>query len=277
MSESRGFEKIMRENKRLFPIGVLSKLTGVHIRCLRYYEQLGILHPAYVDEKTGYRYYTYRQMRVVEAIQYCVELDIPLKKFSEFISQENRLIDYDGLAAYGRIVTEKKIQAIRQRQKLLEAMTNGMMHAEKCAENGRMTEHFSQEHYYCMPYQGTQSDIEFQSAMVRLINELEANGFRASYDNGIMMRAINAKKEHFCFVNIQSTDKDITQYPQIITIPEGDYICMTTTHSGCAEQIFEQELASNQSVFITETELFTGRFPYDKPTYELRCYLGEKL
>jgi len=191
--------------------------------------------------------------------------------------QENRLIDYDGLAAYGRIVTEKNIQAIRQRQKLLEAMTNGMMHAEKCAENGRMTEHFSQEHYYCMPYQGTQSDIEFQSAMVRLINELEANGFRASYDNGIIMRAINGRKEHFCFINIRSTDKDIKQYPQIITVPEGDYVCVTTKESGCAEAVFEQELASNQNVLITETELFTGRFPYDKPTYELRCYLGEKL
>lgn len=35
----------MKENDRLFPIGVLAKLSGVHIRSLRYYEKLGILPP----------------------------------------------------------------------------------------------------------------------------------------------------------------------------------------------------------------------------------------
>ena len=37
------------DRKRLFSIGKLSKLTGVHIQSLRYYETLGILNPAWVD------------------------------------------------------------------------------------------------------------------------------------------------------------------------------------------------------------------------------------
>lgn len=59
---------------RYFSIGKLSKLSGVHIQSLRYYQQLGILQPARIDPDTQYRYYTFAQLRIVEAIQYCVEL-----------------------------------------------------------------------------------------------------------------------------------------------------------------------------------------------------------
>ena len=44
------------DKKRLFSIGKLSKLTGVHIQSLRYYESLGLLRPAFVDPDSGYRY-----------------------------------------------------------------------------------------------------------------------------------------------------------------------------------------------------------------------------
>lgn len=63
----------------LLSIGALSKQTGVHIKSLRYYDSLGILRPAYVDPSSGYRYYSLQQIPVVDAIQLCVDLDIPLK------------------------------------------------------------------------------------------------------------------------------------------------------------------------------------------------------
>ena len=37
------------EKQNLLTIGNLSKQTGVHVKSLRYYEQLGILLPAYTD------------------------------------------------------------------------------------------------------------------------------------------------------------------------------------------------------------------------------------
>ena len=35
--------------------------------------------PAYVDPSIGYRYYSLQHIPVVDAIQLCVDLDIPLK------------------------------------------------------------------------------------------------------------------------------------------------------------------------------------------------------
>lgn len=79
----------MTYKKHRFSIGKLSKLTGVHIQALRYYETLGILKPVYVDPESQYRYYTFSHMRIIEAIQYCAELGIPLKNFKTFLLEKD--------------------------------------------------------------------------------------------------------------------------------------------------------------------------------------------
>lgn len=80
------------KRKNLLSIGELSKITGVHIKALRYYDSLGILTPAYVNPDSGYRYYSFCQKAVVDAIQFCVDLDIPLKHFHCFIQDSGHAI-----------------------------------------------------------------------------------------------------------------------------------------------------------------------------------------
>ncbi|MPZ50374.1 MAG: MerR family DNA-binding transcriptional regulator [Dehalococcoidia bacterium] len=42
-------------------IGHFSRLSRVPIKTLRYYDELGLINSAHVDEFNGYRYYTYEQ------------------------------------------------------------------------------------------------------------------------------------------------------------------------------------------------------------------------
>ena len=53
MAESRN------KMQKLLTIGLFSKITNISIKSLRYYERIGIFSPAYIDEKTGYRYYSF--------------------------------------------------------------------------------------------------------------------------------------------------------------------------------------------------------------------------
>lgn len=48
--------------KEYLTIGEVSKMKGVGIKSLRYYDRLGILKPAYINPDTGYRYYSIEQM-----------------------------------------------------------------------------------------------------------------------------------------------------------------------------------------------------------------------
>ena len=96
------------KKKNFLSIGELSKITGVHIKALRYYDSLGILTPAYVDPDSGYRYYSFCQKAVVDAIQFCVELDIPLKDFHNYIDETAPWIHYQDLVEHGTAIVAKK-------------------------------------------------------------------------------------------------------------------------------------------------------------------------
>ena len=89
------------EKKALLSIGEFSKVTGVSIKALRYYHEAGILIPAYIDQDSGYRYYSFHQKAVVDAIQFCVELGIPLNQFWEYTDQPASWIRYGDLVQKG--------------------------------------------------------------------------------------------------------------------------------------------------------------------------------
>lgn len=45
-----------------YQIGMFAAMNHVTVKALRFYEEQGLLIPAYVDEESGYRYYTMAQM-----------------------------------------------------------------------------------------------------------------------------------------------------------------------------------------------------------------------
>ena len=63
---------------QLMPIGRFSRLTGVGVKALRHYDELGLLVPAAVDDETGYRFYSPDQVDRAEAIRLLRRLDMPL-------------------------------------------------------------------------------------------------------------------------------------------------------------------------------------------------------
>jgi DNA-binding transcriptional MerR regulator len=52
----------------MYKIGMFSKMNRVTVKALRYYDETGLLIPAYIDDFTGYRYYTSDQLPVLHQI-----------------------------------------------------------------------------------------------------------------------------------------------------------------------------------------------------------------
>jgi len=62
----------------LMPIGRFARLTGLTVKALRHYDELGLLQPAAVDPATGYRSYSSAQLGRAEAIRLLRRLEVPL-------------------------------------------------------------------------------------------------------------------------------------------------------------------------------------------------------
>ena len=66
-----------------------AEFTGVSVRTLHYYDEIGLLVPAYVDRSTGYRYYDENSLLRMQEILFYRELDFSLKSIREFLSSPN--------------------------------------------------------------------------------------------------------------------------------------------------------------------------------------------
>lgn len=69
--------------------------AGVSVRTLHYYDEIGLLKPAHVDNATGYRYYNETSILRMQEILFYRELDFSLKNIKEILSSPN----YDNIAA----------------------------------------------------------------------------------------------------------------------------------------------------------------------------------
>lgn len=88
-------------------INEIARLTGVSVRTLRYYDEIGLLKPSSVDGQNGYRFYDERSLERMQEILFYRELDFPLKAISEILSSP----DYDKaktLTEQKRLLTLKK-------------------------------------------------------------------------------------------------------------------------------------------------------------------------
>ncbi len=63
--------------------------TGVSVRTLHYYDEIGLLAPANVDQFTGYRYYDENSLLRMQEILFYRELDFSLKSIREILSSPN--------------------------------------------------------------------------------------------------------------------------------------------------------------------------------------------
>ena len=52
----------------LYKIGMFAQMNHITVKALRFYEDQGLLLPAYVDGENGYRYYTMNQMADIQRI-----------------------------------------------------------------------------------------------------------------------------------------------------------------------------------------------------------------
>lgn len=68
-----------------------AKLTGVSVRTLHYYDEIGLLKPSSVEKQNGYRFYDEYALMKMQEILFYRELDFPLKEIRMILSSP----DYD--------------------------------------------------------------------------------------------------------------------------------------------------------------------------------------
>lgn len=72
-------------------IGQMAKLNNVSVQALRHYEKLGLMVPSYINNETGYRYYSIKDFATIDLIKQCKAMGLSLEEIKEVISNYTSL------------------------------------------------------------------------------------------------------------------------------------------------------------------------------------------
>lgn len=130
-----------KESFMAYTVNQLAKASSVSIRTLRFYDQIGLLKPAYHGDN-GYRYYEEEQLLMLQQILFFRELGFELKKIQEILERS----DFDKISALHSHKKVLKKEAERMHS-LIETIEKTIKHlkGEKSMKEQEMYFGFSKE------------------------------------------------------------------------------------------------------------------------------------
>jgi len=119
-------------------ISQIAKLTGVSIRTLQYYDEIGLLKPSEVT-LSGYRLYDDDALERLQQILFFKEMDFKLREIKEFVEEPG----FDKIQAYKK---QKKLLCLkRSRLDKLIGLLEKLEKGEQCMsfKEFDMTEYYN--------------------------------------------------------------------------------------------------------------------------------------
>jgi DNA-binding transcriptional MerR regulator len=105
----------------MFRIGEFAQIAQVSGRQLRFYDQLGLLKPAHIDQQTGYRYYTIRQLPRLNSILALKELGLSLEQIGPLLKDEISPTELRSMLTLKRAQVERSLQEEEARLRHIES------------------------------------------------------------------------------------------------------------------------------------------------------------
>lgn len=249
-------------------IGEVSKMKGVGIKSLRYYDQIGILKPAYTNPKTGYRYYSIEQMLMLDMILLCLGLDIPLKKMQEYMDEESHL-DVKSLLEDGRRKAEEKAKKIQDTLSQIDGLEERIKGSDEIKKKGReiYDKFIGERTVIALPWKHPAADDKaYMSEITKLYSLSQELGLTVFYQQGLIRYIKGGRDLYYIFMEIQQTD---INDPRIFCLPEGMYQCSVSDMTRIEEG---NTVAPGGEGLIVETDFYFDRQPKDKYFLELQIW-----
>ena len=265
-------------------IGKISKLKNVSIKSLRYYDQIGILKPAFVNTETNYRYYTKDQLYLLDAITVCIKLGIPLKDLNNYV--ENDSINLQKLLYDGKILAEQKILEIHNclgtLQETLQNMAgsvSGMAKIPKSKSGILLPDGFyhSVVEKRCLllvPLDEMDIPKYYGQHILKLFVTAQQHGITASYPSGVLHEykgGIYSRHMFLTIADASAVPSDIDA-DSVRTLSKGDYACRRiSTHVSDFNSVKEEmkEVLKGEDFCIIETDTLSEQNKKDGYPFEL--------
>lgn len=105
----------------MFGIGTVARLGGVSVRTLRYYDEIGLLRPVWIDPDSGYRWYEPEQLRRLHRIIALRDMGVRLVEIDRLLDDALSVEELRGILLLRRAEAHDRLAAEAERLARVEA------------------------------------------------------------------------------------------------------------------------------------------------------------
>lgn len=80
----------IHEENKYYQIGTFAQWNRTTVKTLRYYDEINLLKPEYIDETSGYRYYSSNQLPLLHNIQALRDMGVSLQEIKQILEGESK-------------------------------------------------------------------------------------------------------------------------------------------------------------------------------------------
>ena len=210
--------------KEYYSIGEVSKIKDVTIKALRYYHKVGILIPKYIDEETGYRYYSIDQFVHIDIIKGCRTLGTSILELQDIFKDPNteKLLKFLEIK---KKEAEEKIKLMNEIISNINILSESIKISKEIVDNDEIViKHFNKRCIVFAPFKSSKEleELIYYSKLDKIIKE---NNMEITLERGIIydISSIGEIKSKFAFVGLKD---EVEEEQNIRVLPEGDYLTL---------------------------------------------------
>lgn len=219
-------------NMAKLTIGQMARINHVSQQALRHYDREGLLHPAQVDEATGYRYYHINQSARLDMIQYMKSLGMSLRDIREQLTGKDPGRILEILQEKSKQI-ESQMQELQQQKRAVERTMDSLRRYKTAPPDGTIVlEYIEERTIYCFDagLNFYHNGIEVYEQMLRrLKDQIRDQKLPEIYfwNAGTILRKEYLNKRIFhsseVFVLVE---KDFVEADLLSALPAATYLCI---------------------------------------------------
>lgn len=213
--------------KDLFTVGEIATLFNINKKTLRYYDEIDLFKPSYIDPKNNYRYYTSSQFEKLNTIIYLKNIRIPLDTIKAHL--ENKSINNTiNLFEIQEDIIEKKIEELKLIQNKVKNRINKIKDSIDHDKLDKIMELYFDERRIVILKEKVNTNKDLELSIRKLENKANEKSSIFLGEVGVSISKENLKnklfKEYdstFIFVENKNYNKEILKI-----LPKGKYVCI---------------------------------------------------
>ena len=214
--------------ERNFSIGEMAKLNNISVQTLRHYDKVGLLKPSYINEDSGYRYYSAKHFVILDLIKQCKAMGLSLGEIKGLIENYTSIDSILNIIRKQKEIIDKKIKELSMVKNNINFLENRI---KQSLEEGidEVFIKYNDERKFIKYNNTKRYTDEFEINLSKVLVDIEKKYSILNKELAFAIPYEDIKKHNELIYNnmlISVKDNSLHYEKNLITLPRGEYITL---------------------------------------------------